>query len=39
MPKQTMLDFYVNKMKFKPQASIQKSGINIFNTVTLSTIT
>ena len=39
MPKQTMLVFYVNKMKFKPQASIQKSGINTFNTVTLSTIT
>ena len=29
---------YINKMKFKPQATLQKSETNIFNWVTLSTI-
>ena len=38
MPKQTMPVFYVNKTKFKPQATVQKSEIKIFNWVTLSTI-
>ena len=38
MPKQTMLVFYVNKTKSKPQAIVQKSEIKIFNWVTQSTI-
>ena len=38
MPKQKMLVFYVNKTKFEPQATGQKSEIKIFNWVTLSTI-
>ena len=38
MPKQTMPVFYVNKTKFKPQATVQKSEIKILNWVTLSTI-
>ena len=38
MPKQTMPVFYVNKTKFKPQVTVQKSDEKIFNWVTLSTI-
>ena len=38
MPKQTMLVFYANKTKFKPQATVQKSEIKFFHSVTLSTI-
>ena len=38
MSKQTMIVFYVNKTKFKPQAKGQKSEIKVFNWVTLSTI-
>ena len=38
MPKQTMPVFYINKTEFKPQATVQKSEIKIFNLVTLSTI-
>ena len=38
MPKQTMPVFYFNKMKFKPQATVQKSEIKIFKWVTLTKI-
>ena len=38
MPKQTMPVFYVNKTKFKSQATVQKSEIKIFNWVTRSKI-
>ena len=38
MPKQTMRVFYVNKTKFKPQTTVQKSEIKIFNWVAVSTI-
>ena len=38
MLKQTMPVFYVNKTKFKPQATVVKIEIKIFNWVTLSTI-
>ena len=38
MPKQTMSVFYVNKTKFKPQATVQKSEIKLFNWVTLFTM-
>ena len=38
MPKQTMAVFYVNKTKFKPQATVQKSEAKIFNWVTPSTM-
>ena len=38
MPKQIMPVFYVNKTKFKPQATVPKREIKIFNWVTLSTI-
>ena len=37
MPKKTLLVYYV-EMKLKPQATGQKSKINIFNWVTLNTI-
>ena len=36
--KQTMPVFYVNKTKFKPQATVQKSEIKVFHWVTLFTI-
>ena len=34
MSKQTMPVFYVNKTKFKPEATVQKSEKKIFNWVT-----
>ena len=37
MPKQTMPVFYVNKTKFKSQATVQKSEKKIFNWVTRPT--
>ena len=37
MPKQTMSVFYVNKTKFKSQATVQKSEKKIFNWVTRPT--
>ena len=38
MPKQKMRVFYVNKTKFKPQITVQKSEIKILNWAALSTI-
>ena len=38
MAKQTMPVFYVNKTKFKPQATVQKSETKFFNWVTLFSI-
>ena len=38
MPKQIMPVFYVDKTKFKPQVTVQKSEKKIFRWVTLSTI-
>ena len=37
MPKQTVPFFYVNKTKFKPQATVQKSGtqMSIYDTLGL----
>ena len=34
----SLLFLYINKTKLKPQATVQKSEIKIFNWVTLSTI-
>ena len=38
MSKHNMPVFYVNKTKFEPQATVQKSEIKIFNMLTLSSI-
>ena len=38
MPKQTIPAFYVNKAKFKPQATGQVRETKIFHWVNLSTI-
>ena len=37
MPKHTMPVFYINEMKFKSQATVQKSELKIFNWMTLTT--